>query len=118
MIFCLGYVLERSSNLDESVKLMGINRTYGYSFIVADGNINQAKVLEMTWHRYYNGMRNDPQESNGYNVEQYPIEDAVRRGESPCGISNSAYEQGCILYALHGGRLHPLRQLLRSWEEN
>ena len=80
MIFRLRYVLEHSSNLDEAVKLMGINRTYGYSFIVADGNINKAKMLEMSWHRYYNGTWNNPEESNGYPVEQYPINDVVRRG--------------------------------------
>ncbi len=80
MIFRLRYTLEKASNMDEAIYYMGINRTYGYSFIVADGNTNTAQMLEMTWHHYYNGTWNDVEEANGYSEMQYQIPFAVRRG--------------------------------------
>jgi len=78
MIFRLRNALEHAGEMDEAVELMKPNRTMGFGFVVADGNSNEAQVIEMSQNHYYNGSWDHPQEDNSH--QHYQIQDAVRRG--------------------------------------
>ncbi|MFP4608305.1 MAG: C45 family autoproteolytic acyltransferase/hydrolase [Candidatus Aenigmatarchaeota archaeon] len=87
MIFRLRNTLEKSSSMEEAVDLMRPNRTMGFSFIVADGNTNEAQLIEMSQNQFYNGSWDNPQEDNSH--QHYQIEDAVRRGNHYVSYQNA-----------------------------
>ena len=69
-------VLDFASTINQSIKILSINRTGGYNFIISDSKAPEAYVSEFTSKLSYIGTWDDPVESN------YPfwsIEDVIRR---------------------------------------
>ena len=72
-------ILEESANLEEVTKLMHeINRTVGFNYVIADGDVPDARVYETTANHLAIFQANDPKETVEYAV---PIEDAAFRSD-------------------------------------
>jgi hypothetical protein len=69
-------VLIHASTIEEAVNILDTNRTYGYNFLVSDGNTNQGYVIEQTANITYVGRWNDTCESEH---PFYALDHVVRR---------------------------------------
>ncbi len=113
MIFRLRDTLEKAGNMEEAISYMEPNRTYGFSFVVADGESNTSQMIEMSHNHYYNGSWDHVQEANGYNHFQMP--NAVRRGNHYMAYQTALTQRDDYMVMPTDGRfMHLLNYLEHS----
>lgn len=111
MLFRLKQTLAKARALDEALAWMTV-KPYegGYNFLVADGKLPAAKVIEMDARTVYVGGWDGPAESSRYTYEgrEYayePREDLLTRANHPLSLELIADHQGHIDDAKHGNRI-------------